>query len=97
MCSDLRIDALRGRIKQFALLSGKIDVHHFVFPIVTSTGIEPHPFFLLLNCCLISSDSFFGILTKCHADAPLYNHTSDFILYIFLCCKKALDYDRFIE
>lgn len=59
--------AFSGRRYVADFLSGKIDVLHIVFPIVTSTGSDPHPRADFPNFCLISPESASGTLTKCHA------------------------------
>ena len=51
-------------------LLGNIEVFQILFPRVTTTGIEPHPFtFLPSDSFLISADSFFPTYTKCHSPA----------------------------
>lgn len=68
-----------------------MDVFHVVLPAVTETGIEPHPLLGVPKFFLISSDSFFDTLTKCHAAFSTgYSHTSDRILYFFFFMQKKL-------
>lgn len=89
-CSLLRISAFRGSRYAPAFLSGKIDVCHDVFPIVTTTGSEPHPFARAPKCFLISSDCFFGTEIKCQPAIPGYNHIFDFSLNSFFA--TLIDY-----
>lgn len=78
--SFFRTEALSGSRYVPDFLSGKIEVFHLVFLIVTMTGSDPQPFALAPYFSLISVDCFFGIPRKCHPAMPGYNHTSDFIL-----------------
>ena len=68
--SFFRTSALSGKRYVFDLLSGKMDVFHIVFPMVTATGIEPHPFAIFPNRFLISEDCFWGMVIKCQPTIP---------------------------
>ena len=69
-------DAFKGSMYVPDFLSGKIEVFHDVFCIVTATGSDPHPRLKSLYVSCISPDIFLGTVTKCHDAVALgYSHT----------------------
>ena len=67
MFPDFLTFALTGKMKLSVLLSGNTDVFHLHLPMVTFTGMDPHP----RRGCLNEAVSFFavtfGSVKKCHA------------------------------
>lgn len=94
--SFLLTSALSGNRYVPDFLSGKIEVSHDVFPIVTDTGSEPHPRPRAPYAALMAADSFLGTVTKCHAAFPGYSHMlrrklygADFFLMVVRCAHEC--------
>ena len=68
--SFLRISALSGKRYPPDCLSGNIEVFQLVLPVITVTGIDPHPRLGVPKDFFISSDCFLGTETKCHPAMP---------------------------